>query len=98
MLHLYMIQTIFGVRTRLCKLQNECTPLAAASDNVYQLLAGSLRVLRILPPIKLVAMILLKVALNTKKSNQSNQTICVLYCMSSIWTGGVFRDDVYIYL
>jgi hypothetical protein len=27
------------VRTRLCKLQKECTRLAAASDKVYQLLA-----------------------------------------------------------
>jgi hypothetical protein len=27
------------VRTRLCKLQKGCTRLAAASDNVYQLLA-----------------------------------------------------------
>jgi hypothetical protein len=34
---------------------------------------GSLRVLPLLPPLKLVAMILLKVALNTKKSNQINQ-------------------------
>jgi hypothetical protein len=31
------------------------------------MVGGSLRVLRLLPPIKLVAMILLKVALNTKK-------------------------------
>ena len=28
-----------GVRARLCKLQKRCTRLAAASDNVYQLLA-----------------------------------------------------------
>jgi hypothetical protein len=27
------------VRARLCKLQKRCTRLAAASDNVYQLLA-----------------------------------------------------------
>ena len=40
MLHLYMIQTIFGVRTRLCKLQKGCTPLAAASDNVDQLVVN----------------------------------------------------------
>jgi hypothetical protein len=33
------------------------------------MVGGSLRVLRLLPPLKLVAMILLKVALNTK--NQS---------------------------
>jgi len=40
--------------------KKECTRLAAASDKVYQLLAmvgGSLRVLRLLPPLKLVAMI-----------------------------------------
>jgi hypothetical protein len=35
-----------------------CTQLAAASDKVYQLLgSGSLRVLRLLPPLKLVVMI-----------------------------------------
>jgi hypothetical protein len=46
------------VRTRLCKLQKGCIRLAAASDKVYQLLAhGSLRVLWLLPPIKLVATI-----------------------------------------
>ena len=39
MLHLYMIQTICGVHAQLCKLQKGCTPLAAASDKVYQLLA-----------------------------------------------------------
>jgi hypothetical protein len=38
------------------------------------MVGGSLRVLRLLPPLKLVAMILLKMALNTK--NQSiNQSI-----------------------
>jgi hypothetical protein len=48
------------VRARLCKLQKGRIRLAAASDNVYQLLAyggGSLRVFRLLPPLKLVAMI-----------------------------------------
>jgi hypothetical protein len=50
--------------------------MRVSSDKVYQLLAhgqiksnqmvgGSLQVLRLLPPLKLVAMILLKVALNT---------------------------------
>ena len=40
------------------KLQKGCTRLAVASDTVYQLLAhGSLRVLQLLPPLKLVAMI-----------------------------------------
>ena len=51
------------VRTRLCKLQKGYTRLAAASDEAYQLLAkvgGSLRVLRLFPPLKLVAMISLK--------------------------------------
>ena len=42
----------------LCKLQKGCTRLAATRDKVYQLLAhGSLRVLRLLPPLKLVATI-----------------------------------------
>ena len=47
-------------RAQLCKLQKGCTRLAAASDKVYQLLArvvGSLRVVRLPPPLKLVAMI-----------------------------------------
>jgi hypothetical protein len=39
---------------------------------------GSLRVLWLLPPLKLVAMILLKVALNTKNINQS---------INEIWPG-----------
>ena len=46
------------IRAQLCKLQQ--TRLAAASDKVYQLLAkigGSLRVLRLPPPLKLVAII-----------------------------------------
>jgi hypothetical protein len=33
--------TVWG-RARLCKLQKRCTRLAAASDNVYQLLAHGL--------------------------------------------------------
>ena len=49
------------VHTRLCKLQKRCTRLASASDKVYQLLGhGPLWVLRLLPPLKLVAMIQLK--------------------------------------
>ena len=36
------------------------------------MVGGSLRVLRLFPPLKLVAMILLKVALNIKNQNQSN--------------------------
>ena len=56
-------------------LQKGCTRLAAASE-VYQLLARgrcSLRILRLPPPLKLVAIILLKVALKHNKSNQINQ-------------------------
>jgi hypothetical protein len=100
MLHLYMIQTIFGVRSRLCKLQKGCTPLAAASDKAYQLLANVRRFSPGTPPSSTnktcrhdIAEILLKVALSTK---QSNQTICVLYCMSSIWTGK-HNDELYAY-
>ena len=47
-------------RTRLCKLQKKVHSTRSASDKAYQLLAhgrGSLRVLRLLPPLKLVAMI-----------------------------------------
>jgi hypothetical protein len=39
---------------------------------------GSLRALRLLPPLKLVAMILLKVAVSAKISNQINQIIILL--------------------
>jgi hypothetical protein len=49
------------VRARLCKLQKGCTRLTTASDKDYQLLAHGLwfspRVLRFLPPLKVVAMI-----------------------------------------
>ena len=105
MLHLYMIQTIFGVRARLCELQKKCTPPAVTSDKVYQLLANVRWFSPGTPSSSTnktcrhdIAEILLKVALNTKNSNQS---ICVLYCMSSIWTGGVFPGkhnyDLYAY-
>jgi hypothetical protein len=36
------------------------------------MVGGSLRVLRLLPPLKLVAMILLKVVLNTRNNMKSN--------------------------
>jgi hypothetical protein len=63
------------VRARLCKLQKRVQRLAAASVKVYQLLAlvgSSLRVLRLLPPLKLhgrhdIAEIFLKVALKHQK-------------------------------
>ena len=48
------------VRARLCKLQKGCTRFAAASDKVTScipMVGGSLRILRLLPPLKLVAMI-----------------------------------------
>jgi hypothetical protein len=53
---------------RLCKLQKK----VHSTRNRKWYGGGSLRVLRLLPPLKLVVMILLKVALNTKKS-KSNQ-------------------------
>ena len=82
------ITDMVWVRARLCKLQKGCTRLAAASDKVYQLLAhGSLRVLRLLPPLKLVAMIQLKVALNTKKSNQNyiNRDFKIRHVLTASW-------------
>ena len=76
------------VRARLCKLQEGCTRLAAASDKVYQLLARHGRWFssdsRASSTTKTgrhdIAEKLLKVALNIKKSNQSNQpAVGVIY-------------------
>ena len=64
-------------RARLCKLQNGCTRLAAASDKVYQLLAHGWWFSPGTPASSTtntshdIAEILLKVALNT--INQINQ-------------------------
>ena len=66
------------VRTRICKLQKGCIRLAAASDEVYQLLAHGRWFSPGTPASKTghhdIAEILLKVALNTKNQsiNQSN--------------------------
>jgi hypothetical protein len=64
------------VRAQLCKLQKGYTRLAATCDKVYQLLAHGRWFspgIRLLSPLKLVAMILLKVAINTK--NRSMKSI-----------------------
>ena len=65
------------VRVRLCKLQNGCTRLAAASDTVYQLLAHGRWFFPGTPASsttktgrQYIAEILLKVALKHQKSNQ----------------------------
>jgi hypothetical protein len=66
-----------GSHPKLCKLQKECTRLAAASDKVYQLLAHG-RWFSLGTPASSstktgrhdIAEILLKVALNTQKINQ----------------------------
>ena len=61
------------VRACLCKLQKkgalDSHPQVIKFTSCLPMVGSSLRVLRLLPPLKLVAMILLKVALNTK--NQS---------------------------
>jgi hypothetical protein len=64
------------VRARLCKLQKGCTRLAAASDQVYQLLAQGRWFSSGTPAFSItttgrhdIAEILLKVALNTKIQN-----------------------------
>ena len=67
---------------RLCKLQKGCFRLPAANDKVYQLLTHgrwfSPRVFRLLPPLKLVATILLKVALKHQNSiYQSINYMCI---------------------
>jgi hypothetical protein len=70
------------VRARLCKLQKGCTRLTAASVKAYQLLAHGRWFSLGIPASSTtkaghhdIAEILLKVALNTNKSNQikSNQ-------------------------
>ena len=48
------------VRARLCKLQNGCTRLAAASDKAYQLLGHGRWFSPGIPPLKLGTMIQLK--------------------------------------
>jgi hypothetical protein len=51
------------VRARLCKLQKgalESQPQAIKVTSCLLMVGGSLRVLRLLPPLKLVAMIYLK--------------------------------------
>ena len=99
MLHLYMIQTRCGLHGRLCELQKGCTPVTTVSDKAYQLLAHG-RWFSPGTPVSStnIAEILLKVSLNTKNKINQIRLYVVLYCMSSIWTRGVFRDDVYIYL
>ena len=64
------------VRARLCELQKKCTRLAAASDNIYQLLAHGGWFSPSTPASPTtktgrhdIAEILLKVALNTKNPN-----------------------------
>jgi hypothetical protein len=73
------------VRVQLCKLQKGCTRLAAASDNVYQLLAHGRWFSPGTPASSTtktgrhdIAEILLKVALKHQKSNQIVLT-CNLY-------------------
>ena len=66
------------IRAQLCKLQKGCTRLTAASDKVYQLLShgrwfspGTLASSTTKAGRHDIAEILLKVALNTQKINQS---------------------------
>jgi hypothetical protein len=63
------------IRAQLCKLQKRCTRLAAVSDKVYQWLAQGRRFSPGTPAFSTtktgrhdIAEILLKVALNTKRS------------------------------
>jgi len=48
------------------------------------MVGGSLRVLRLLPALKLVAMILLKVALNTNNQNQSHEFVNTFRSLSNV--------------
>ena len=60
--HSYLTTNTVWVRAPVCKLQKGCTRLAVASDKVYYtsclpMVGGSLRVLQLLPPVKLVTII-----------------------------------------
>jgi hypothetical protein len=79
------ITNMAWVRVQLCKLQKGCTRLAAASDNVYQLLAHGRWLSPGTPASSTtktgrhdIAEILLKVALKHQNSNQIVLT-CNLY-------------------
>ena len=70
------------VRVRLCRLQKRCTRLAAASDKVYELLAHGRWFSPCTPASSIsntgrhdIAVILLKVAIKTIKSNQIYHTV-----------------------
>ena len=72
------------VRARLCKLQKNGTldsqPQVIKFTSCLPMVDGSLRVLRLLPPLKLVVMILLKVAFKHQTSiNQSNKCAPAIY-------------------
>jgi hypothetical protein len=74
--YLTPITNTVWVRARLCKLHKKCTRLAAASDNVYQLLAHGRWSSQASSSTKTgrhdIAEILLKVALSTKNKIKSN--------------------------
>jgi hypothetical protein len=82
-----------GVAPGFVNYKKRYSRLTAASDEVYQLLAhgrwfspGT----RLLPPLKLVAMILLKVTLNAKKQTKT------IICKQTQKTGG--KDELNIVL
>ena len=58
----------------------------------FPMVGGSLRELRLLPPLKLIAMILLKVALSTKNQTKS---YFFLYLWYAIWTHENVIDAFY---
>jgi hypothetical protein len=76
------------VRAQLCKLQKRCTRLAAASDNVYQLIAQGQWFSPSTPDSSTtktdrhdIAEILLNVALRQQTINQSPQCGDTTYCI-----------------
>ena len=78
------ISKTVSVRAQLCKLQKGFTRFAAASDEVYQLLAqgrwfspGTLACSTTKTGRYDIAEILLKVALKHQQINQSNQNPCL---------------------
>jgi len=87
------------VRARLCKLQKKCTRLAAASAQVYQLLAHGRWFSPGTPASSTtksgrhdIAEILLKVALKQKNQNQSSiygLWLSLWHLQAFLWTTGI---------
>jgi len=62
------------------------------------MVGGSLRVLRLLPPLKLVAEILLKVVLKRQKSNQSIKLLACVFLYGDLHIITAFLKELFPFL